>query len=86
MRSILKEFIIGIIWYHNALRTSLTIHRKSVFFNREDVRDLVFKGYITVYRVKLDLKEIEVFGLQTIKKILLNHNVLTPTIQKDYWA
>jgi plasmid stabilization system protein ParE len=37
-------------------------HRKSIFFDREDVRDLVFKGYITAYRVKLDLKEIEVFG------------------------
>jgi plasmid stabilization system protein ParE len=37
-------------------------HRKSIFFNREDIRDLVFKGYITIYRVNGDLKEIEVFG------------------------
>ena len=37
-------------------------HRKSIFFDREDVRDLVFKGYIAVYRVNQDLKEIEVFG------------------------
>ncbi len=37
-------------------------HRKSIYFDREDVRDLVFKGYIAVYRVNQDLKEIEVFG------------------------
>jgi plasmid stabilization system protein ParE len=37
-------------------------HRKSIFFDREDIRDLVFKGYVAVYKVNQDLKEIEVFG------------------------
>ena len=37
-------------------------NRKSIFFDREDIRDLIFKGYITVYKVNQELKEVEVFG------------------------
>ncbi|MGF1639212.1 MAG: type II toxin-antitoxin system RelE/ParE family toxin [Cyclobacteriaceae bacterium] len=37
-------------------------HRKSIFFNREDIRDLVFKGYISVYKIDQNLQVIEVFG------------------------
>jgi plasmid stabilization system protein ParE len=37
-------------------------NRRSIFFDRDDIRDLVFKGYVTVYRVNQELQEIEVFG------------------------
>ena len=37
-------------------------NRKSVFFDRDDIRDLVFKGYVTVYKVNQEGQEIEVFG------------------------
>lgn len=37
-------------------------NRKSIFFDRDDIRDLIFKGYILVYRVNQQSKEIEVFG------------------------
>ena len=37
-------------------------HRKSIFFDREDIRDLVFKGYLIVYKVNQEVEEIEVFG------------------------
>lgn len=37
-------------------------HRKSIFFDREDIRDLVFKGYVTVYKIDKESQEIEVFG------------------------
>jgi plasmid stabilization system protein ParE len=37
-------------------------YRKSIFFDREDIRDLVFKGYVTVYKVDQKSQEIEVFG------------------------
>ena len=37
-------------------------HRKSIFLEREDVRDLVFKGYIIVYRINKQKNTIEVFG------------------------
>lgn len=43
-------------------------HRKSIFFDRDDIRDLVFKGYVTVYKVNMDLKEIEVFGFTKYKE------------------
>jgi plasmid stabilization system protein ParE len=36
--------------------------RKSIFFDREEVRDLVFKGYIIVYRINSLNESIEVFG------------------------
>lgn len=36
-------------------------HRQSIYFNDLHIRDLVFKGYTIVFRVKTDA--IEVFGL-----------------------
>lgn len=35
-------------------------HRKSIWFNDEDIRDLIFKGYTIVYRI--NKTTIEVFG------------------------
>lgn len=37
------------------------LYRQSVFYDHPDVRDLVFKGYTIVFRIKGD--SIEVFGL-----------------------
>ena len=37
-------------------------HRRSIFFDSEEIRDLVFKGYVIVYKVNQEQKEIEVFG------------------------
>lgn len=37
-------------------------HRKSIFFDRDDIRDLVFKGYVIVYKVDRQSQTIEVFG------------------------
>ena len=36
--------------------------RRSIFFDREDIRDLVFKGYIIVYKVDETEDMITVFG------------------------
>ena len=41
--------------------------RKSIFFDREDIRDLVFKGYIVVYKVDKDNEFITVFGFTEYK-------------------
>ena len=38
------------------------MHRKSVFFDREDIRELIHKGYIVVYKVNEKEGVIEVFG------------------------
>jgi len=35
-------------------------HRKSIYFNDNQIRDMIFKGYTIVFRVKSDT--IEVFG------------------------
>jgi len=37
-------------------------NRKSVFYENQDIRDLIFKGYIIIYRIKEKEKIIEVFG------------------------
>ena len=35
-------------------------HRKSIYFNDEMIRDMVFKGYTIVFRINQDI--IEIFG------------------------
>lgn len=37
-------------------------HRKSIFFEDVEIRDLIFKGYIIVYRINKPKNQIEVFG------------------------
>jgi plasmid stabilization system protein ParE len=37
-------------------------NRKSIYFDDEQIRDLVFKGYVVVYRINNDKNCIEVFG------------------------
>ena len=37
-------------------------HRKSIFFDREDIRDLIFKGYVVIYRIHTEKDQIEIFG------------------------
>ena len=37
-------------------------NRKSIFFDRDDIRDLVVRGYIVVYKVNPEQDTIDVFG------------------------
>ena len=37
-------------------------NRKSIFFDRNDIRDLIYKGYVVVYKINEVEKSIEVFG------------------------
>ncbi len=37
-------------------------NRKSIYFDRDDIRDLIFKRYIVVYRINMKDDIIEVFG------------------------
>lgn len=37
-------------------------NRKSIFFERDDIRDLIFKGYIIVYKINYSENTIEIFG------------------------
>lgn len=36
--------------------------RKSIFFNDEQIRDLIFKGYVITFRIKEVEEVLEVFG------------------------
>ena len=40
--------------------------RKSIYFENENIRDLIYKGYTIVYRITKD--SIEVFGLVKYKE------------------
>ncbi|MDF1575468.1 MAG: type II toxin-antitoxin system RelE/ParE family toxin [Bacteroidales bacterium] len=42
-------------------------NRKSIFFDREDIRDLIFKGYIVIYKVDDKKGIITVFGFSKYK-------------------
>jgi hypothetical protein len=42
-------------------------NKKSIFFDREDIRDLVFKGYIIVYIVDDEKGIITIFGFTKYK-------------------
>lgn len=37
-------------------------HRPSIYFENENIRDLVIEGYVVVYSVNLSEDTIEVFG------------------------
>jgi plasmid stabilization system protein ParE len=37
-------------------------NRRSLYHNDENIRDLIFKGYIIIYRIKPEVSEIEIFG------------------------
>lgn len=41
-------------------------HRKSIYFNDNNIRDLIFKGYTIVFRISHD--QIEVFGFVKYQK------------------
>ena len=43
-------------------------NRKSIFFDREDILDLIFKGYIVVYKVDDQKRIITVFGFTKYKE------------------
>lgn len=38
-------------------------HRKSIYFDREEIRDLIFKNYTVVYLIDINLNKIIVFGM-----------------------
>ena len=47
----------------NLLPNNPTMYRKSIYFNDENIRDMIFKGYTIVYRIKPIKKEIEILRI-----------------------
>jgi len=44
--------------------------RKSIFFDNENIRDLIFKGYVITYRISND--KLEVFGFTKYQETLID--------------
>jgi len=45
-------------------------YKKSIYFNKENIRDYVFKGYVSVYRIDFENNIVSVFGLIKYKEFL----------------
>lgn len=45
-------------------------YRKSIYFEDENIRDLIFKGYIVVYKVNQDDNQIMIIGINKYKNSL----------------
>ena len=54
-------------------------NRKSIFFDPEDIRDLVFKGYIIVYKIDKNKKVIDVFGFTKYENDPFKEELLSVT-------
>lgn len=55
-----KSFQKGFLIEIKRIRNNPQICRKSIYFNDANIRDLIFKGYVIIYRI--NEHEIEVFG------------------------
>ena len=38
------------------------LHRQSIYFDDENIREAIFKGYKIVYRINISANRVEVFG------------------------
>lgn len=57
-----RKFKIAIIKKIKQLPQNPYSNRKSIYFDRSDIRDLIFKGYTIVYKIDETKKTIIVFG------------------------
>ena len=44
--------------------------KKSIYFEDENIRDYVFKGYVSVYEVDINQKKVTIFGFIKYKDYL----------------
>ncbi len=47
-------------------------YRKSIYFNDENIRDMIYKGYTIVYRVNLEKDTIDILRIFNKNKPLLS--------------
>jgi len=47
----------------NLLPSNPIMYRKSIYFNNENIRDMIFKSYTIIYRIRPIKKEIEVLRI-----------------------
>lgn len=47
----------------NVLPSNPMMYRESIYFNDKNIRDMVYKGYTVVYRIRPIKKEIEILRI-----------------------
>jgi plasmid stabilization system protein ParE len=57
-----RKFKSDILKQLSAISEMPYLARKSIFFDRDDIRDLIFKGYVIVYKINEKEDAIEIFG------------------------
>jgi len=72
---IAKDKPVASINFKNALKESINNipntpckYRKSIYFKDKNIRDMIFKGYTIVYRVKPRKEEIEILRIFNMNK------------------
>lgn len=46
------------------------MYRKSIYFDDEMLRDLIYKGYVVVYKINFDNNAIIILGINKYKKMI----------------
>ena len=46
------------------------IYRKSIYFDDEDIRDMIHKGYVVVYKIDTSNKSIIILGINKYKQTI----------------
>ena len=59
-----KSFKSGLLKQINSLNHFPYKYRKSIYFNDEHIRDLIFKGYTIPYKIDEEKKQIIIIGIK----------------------
>jgi len=57
-----RKFKIEIINLLENISLNPYLNRKSIYFDDSNIRDIIYKGYVIVYRINKTQQRIEVFG------------------------
>jgi len=69
-----KDFLIELDKLIDNLPNFPYKYRKSIYFNNENIRDLIFKGYTVIYRINSIKKEIEILRIFNKNKPPISKN------------
>lgn len=64
------DFLNGLDKQINALTNMPFKCRKSIYFDNDNIRDLIFKGYVIVYKIDKTKNQIIIIGINKYKQRL----------------
>ncbi|MGB0886456.1 MAG: type II toxin-antitoxin system RelE/ParE family toxin [Chitinophagales bacterium] len=65
-----RKFKNGVLQALNSISKMPYKNRKSIYFDDNEISDLIFKGYKIVYRINKSKNQIEVFGFVNFQNTL----------------